>query len=165
MAELDQKLNSILNDPEAMGQIVNIAKALAGETQPAAPSPQPSAVQEAVYRPVETAETPSPTEPADQQPDWSAVLGLLSGAGSGNGSDNPLSALGRLDPKLVSAAVRLFSEYSAADDRKVALLAALKPFLKEDRYAKMDRAVQIAKLSRVIRVAFQLFKEGGGNSV
>ena len=55
----------------------------------------------------------------------------------------------------------LFSEYSATDDRKIALLAALKPFLKEERYAKMDRAIQIAKLSRVIRVAFQLFKKEG----
>lgn len=166
MAELEQKLNSILSDPEAMGQIVNIAKALAGEGQSPAPPPQPPEIQAAEYLPVEAAETSAPAEPAAAQgPDWGAVLGLLSGAGGGTGGDNPLSALGNLDPKLVSAAVRLFSEYSAADDRRAALLAALKPFLKEERYAKMDRAVQIAKLSRVIRVAFQLFKEGGGNGV
>ena len=42
------------------------------------------------------------------------------------------------------------------------LLAALRPFVKEERFAKVDRAIQVAKLSRVIRVAFQLFKEGGG---
>ncbi len=172
MAELDEKLNSILSDPEAMGQIVSIAKALAGETQQDAPPapPQPAA-QEGGYVPVEGAEPASPPAPqSGQQPDWSAVLGALSslsggGNANGNGGANPLSALGDMDPKLVSAAVRLFSEYSATDDKKTALLAALKPFLKEERYAKMDRAVQIARLSRVIRVAFQLFKEGGGNGV
>jgi len=40
----------------------------------------------------------------------------------------------------------------------VALLNALKPFVKPERYAKVDKAVQIAKLARVIRVAFQLFQ-------
>ncbi len=169
MAELDEKLNSILSDPEAMGQIVSIAKALAGETQDAPSSPPQPAAQEGGYVPVEGAEPTSPAPQSGQQPDWSAVIGALSSLGggnaNGNGGANPLSALGDLDPKLVSAAVRLFSEYSATDDKKTALLAALKPFLKEERYAKMDRAVQIAKLSRVIRVAFQLFKEGGGNGV
>ncbi|MEG2119991.1 MAG: hypothetical protein RRY53_06500, partial [Pseudoflavonifractor sp.] len=79
-------------------------------------------------------------------------------------AENPLGMLGNLDPKLVGTAMMLFSEYSAVDDRKVALLTALKPFLKEERYAKMDQAVQIAKLSRVIRVAFQLFKKEGGDA-
>lgn len=173
MAELDEKLNSILSDPEAMGQIVSIAKALAGETQDAPPSPPQTTAQEGGYVPVEGAEpapAPSPPAPQASQPDWGAVISALSnlsggGNASGNGGANPLSALGELDPKLVSAAVRLFSEYSATDDKKTALLAALKPFLKEERYAKMDRAVQIARLSRVIRVAFQLFKEGGGSGV
>ncbi|MEG0764509.1 MAG: hypothetical protein RR403_00560 [Pseudoflavonifractor sp.] len=76
--------------------------------------------------------------------------------------ENPLGMLGSLDPKLVKTALTLFSEYSAVDDDKVALLQALRPFLKEERWAKMEEAVQIAKLSRVIRVAFQLFgKEAG----
>ena len=33
MAEFEEKLNAILGDPEAMGQIVSIAKALTGEGQ------------------------------------------------------------------------------------------------------------------------------------
>ena len=76
----------------------------------------------------------------------------------GGGDSNPLSALSELDPQLLQAGLRLFSEYSATDDRKVALLNALKPFVKPERYAKVDKAVQIAKLARVIRVAFQLFQ-------
>ncbi|KGF56231.1 hypothetical protein, partial [Flavonifractor plautii] len=86
--------------------------------------------------------------------DWSALLGML----GGGGDSNPLSALSELDPQLLQAGLRLFSEYSATDDRKVALLNALKPFVKPERYAKVDKAVQIAKLARVIRVAFQLFQ-------
>lgn len=85
---------------------------------------------------------------------WSALLGML----GGGGDSNPLSALSELDPQLLQAGLRLFSEYSATDDRKVALLNALKPFVKPERYAKVDKAVQIAKLARVIRVAFQLFQ-------
>ena len=80
------------------------------------------------------------------------------GPAGGGGDSNPLSALSELDPQLLQAGLRLFSEYSATDDRKVALLNALKPFVKPERYAKVDKAVQIAKLARVIRVAFQLFQ-------
>lgn len=137
MAELEDKLNAILGNPEAMGQIVNIAKALTAGTgdNPPPPAGEPVDVE---YQPVEG---------GDETEDFF----------------NPLSALGDLDPRLLQTAMRLFSEYSATDNRKVALLSALKPFLKEERYAKVDKAVQIAKLSRVVRVAFQLFKGGDAN--
>ena len=137
MAEFDEKLSAILGNPEAMGQIVNIAKALtAGSGDSASPPPQATDAQ---FVPVE-----------DSEPDQVPI----------DFSDNPLSALGDLDPRLIQTAMRLFSEYRSTDDNKTALLAALKPFLKEERLAKMDKAVQIAKLSRVIRVAFQMFKGG-----
>ncbi len=151
MAEFEDKLNAILGDPEAMGQILSIAKALTGEggSDGAAPA---TAVQPSPESP---AAPPPPSGPADSaQPDWSAVLGLLGGQSDGS----PLSALGSLDPKLIQTALTLFAEYSAADDRKIALLTALKPFVRPERYAKVDKAVQIARLSRVIRVAFQLFQ-------
>ena len=54
----------------------------------------------------------------------------------GTGGESPLSALGSMDPKLLQAAVTLFSEYSAPDDQKTALLNALKPYLKPERQAK-----------------------------
>lgn len=130
MAEFEEKLNAILSDPKAMGQIMSIAKALGagggGEQQNEKVTTQPEARE----------------EPAQ------ADLGQL------------LSPLGDIDPKLVKTALRLFTEYSANDDRKTALLSALQPFLKEERYAKVDKAVQITKLSRVARVAFQLLKGG-----
>jgi hypothetical protein len=37
--------------------------------------------------------------------------------------------------------------------------------VKEKRYAKLDKAIQIAKLSRMIRVALDTFKGGGEEHV
>lgn len=142
MAELEDKLNAILGNPEAMGQIMNIAKALTSEGGAPAQAPDTDKAVDVDYSPVEN----------DGE----------SSADAENGGFDPFSVLGDLDPRLIQTAMRLFSEYSATDDRKIALLSALKPFLKEERYAKVDKAIQIAKLSRVIRVAFQLFK--GGNA-
>ena len=150
MAEFEEKLNAILGDPEAMGQIVSIAKALTGETASSGTSPAQEPAGEAASPPEEAASSPLP--------DLSPLLGLLGGS---DGDANPLSVLGDLDPRLIQAALTLFAEYSASDDRKAALLNALRPFLKETRRAKVDQAVKIARLARVIRVAFQLFKGGG----
>lgn len=74
---------------------------------------------------------------------------------------SPLSALSGLDPKLLQMGMGLLSEYSAQDDKKTALLAALKPFLKPERQEKMDQAVRIARLTRVIRAALRMFRDRG----
>ena len=50
------------------------------------------------------------------------------------------------------------SQYHNNDDNRVALLSALRPFVKEKRYAKLDKAIQIAKLSRLIRMALELLR-------
>ena len=68
-----------------------------------------------------------------------------------------------LDPKLMQMGMRLLSEYNRADDRGMALLDALRPFLKPARRAKLDRAIQLARLSRVARVALGTLKEQGGD--
>lgn len=128
MAEFEEKLNAILSDPKAMGQIMSIAKALG------------TAGDETAPRDKATASSAGYAE--GSQPD----LGEL------------LAPLGDLDPRVIQTALRFFSEYSATDDRKTALLSALQPFLKEERHAKVEKAVQITKLSRVARVAFHLLK-------
>lgn len=166
MAELQEQLQAILGDPQAMSQITAIARALTGgspeepASQPAAPASQ---AQEADYVPVEApapAEgTPQlPQEPAQsaaaEAPDLSALLGALGGGG-----------LPDIDPKLIQIALRVFSEYAAQDDEKVALLSALKPFLRAERLEKMEKAEKIARLSRVVRVAIQLLKEEGTGHV
>lgn len=122
MAEFEDKLNAILNDPQAMGQILSAAKALSGQQE-------------------------------DTEADRAGT------SASDDEASDPLSALGQLDPKLVQLGLRLFSEYTGNDDKKAALLEALKPFLRPERQAKVDQAVRIAKLTKVIRTAFQLFRD------
>lgn len=168
--EFSEKLNAVLGNPEAMGQIMSIARALSGDGGDT-PQPQP-------------AESPAPPEPASQppavaappqqaaaMPDLSGLMGLLGSlTGGGQGAPsaapapagNPLAALGDLDPRLIQTGIRLLSEFNSTDDRKTALLMALRPFVKEERFAKVDRAVQIAKLSRVIRIALHVLKDSGG---
>ena len=146
MAEFEEKLNAILSDPCGHGPDRFPSQALTGEHRGRICSTPRRRTAEA-----------GPHGRGGRQSgatDWSALLGML----GGGGDSNPLSALSELDPQLLQAGLRLFSEYSATDDRKVALLNALKPFVKPERYAKVDKAVQIAKLARVIRVAFQLFQ-------
>lgn len=144
MAEFEDKLQAILGDPEAMGQIASLAQALSGgQGGEAAPADGAAAKQP---------ESGAPPSGEDAAPDLSTLLGALSGG------DSPLAGL---DPQLLQTGLRLYAEYSAGDDRKAALLSALRPFVKPERYARLDQAVRIARLARVIRVAFRLFRDRG----
>ena len=122
MAEWEEKLNTILSDPAAMGQIMSIARSLTGEDAQQAASPQ-------------------------QAPEA--------------GDDVFTDTLAGLDPRLLEAGMRLLGEYTAQDNEKAALLAALKPFIRKERWAKLDQAIRIARLSRVARSALKLLREGG----
>lgn len=100
-------------------------------------------------------------------------MNLLSSLGGGDRGGQPQTttpapppppALPELDPRLIQTGMRILSEYNRNDDKNMALLAALRPFVREERYAKLDRAIQIARLSRIIRVAFGVLKEQGGGA-
>ncbi len=153
MAELQEQLQAILGNPEAMSQITAIARALTGESAPESPPAPPPEAQDVEFVPVEEAPAPPPEESGSggdmDSPDLGALLGMLGGGG-----------LLDIDPRLIQIALRVFSEYSAQDDQKAALLSALKPFLREERLEKMEKAEKIARLSRVVRIAIQLWKEG-----
>ena len=118
MADLEDKLNAILGNPEAMGQIMSIARSLS-DTGDAADSDG----QDAQPAPSSGEEPDGDT--GGQTPNSEAVAALLSGLTgqpkaehqSASG-DSPLSALGSLDPKLIQIALQLFSAYSAEDDRR-----------------------------------------------
>lgn len=131
MSEFEDKLQSILGNPEALSQIMSIAQSITGS----------SASEESNY----DNSVPSP-------PDTST-------------SNSPLSMLENLDPRLLQVGMQLLSEYNSSDDRKTALLTALQPFVKESRYTKVDKAIQIAKLARVIRVALDVFRKGDDDRV
>lgn len=126
MSEFEDKLQSILGDPQAMGQIMALAQSISGGS---------------------SAPEPPPDEPPQAQP-----------------SETP-DALSGLDPRLLRLGTRLLAEYQRTDGRNEALLAALQPFLREPRHAEMDRAIRIARLAHVIRVALDAFREGDAADV
>lgn len=117
MGDFENKLESILNNPNAMSQIMALAQSLGTSDQEPA-------------EPVSTAPASAP---------------------------NPNSAF-PLDPDLLNNVALLFNQYNQNDDQRIALLNALRPFVKEHRYAKLDKAIQIAKLSRLARTALELFR-------
>lgn len=129
MSEFEDKLQSILGNPEAMGQIMALAQSITGGSQ----EPEdPSVSKDSFYIPAES------TQP----------------------SGDLFSLLGNLDPRLIQIGMRLIAEYNSNDDRKHALLVALQPFIREKRYATVDKAIQIAKLAHVIRIALDSFRKG-----
>ena len=149
MSELEEKLESILGNPQAMAQIMALAQSLNGRGpaesggEAAQSQPQPSGSADAGVQPQAQA-------PALSQPPASA------GGEGGLGS-----LLGGLDPKMLSAAAGLLGQFNGGDDdRRVALLTALRPFVREQRYARLDKAIQIARLSRLIRSGLDLFRAG-----
>lgn len=137
MDDLSQQINSILSDPQSMQQIKSMAAALGLGTQPeAAPSP------------------PSP--------DANALAGLLS---SLNGSQNqppaqsPTAALGGITPEALQTISRiapLLSQVNREDD-STRLLHALRPLLSPPRQKKLDEAIKILQMMRLL----PLLKDSG----
>ena len=64
-----------------------------------------------------------------------------------------LNRLGQVDPRLMQMGLSLLKNCKERDDRNAALLRALRPFLKEERRAGLDRALQIVGVTRIIRAA------------
>ena len=107
MAEFDDKLNSILGNPDAMAQIMQLAQSLGGGQESQQPSPPPP-------------QAPPAAPPA---------------AGGGDLH----SSLDRgLHPNI-------HKQNSNARQ----LLFALRPYLKEERQEKVERALQLARLFHI----------------
>ena len=70
--------------------------------------------------------------------------------------------LNQVDPRLLQLGGRILKEYQRGEDKNTALLLALKPFLRQERYAKVDQAIQLARLARVVRVALESMGQTGG---
>ena len=117
VAEFAEKLNSILSNPDAMSQIMQLAQSLSGgQEQPSAP-PSP----------------PPPPTPAPRQ--------------SAPAQDMLSSLAGGLDPKLLTRLLPIIQELGGQQDSNArALLYALRPYLREDRQEKVERALQLARL-------------------
>lgn len=112
MAELDEKLNTLLSDPNSMAQIMQMAQQLSvtmgGGTDNAPPAQQPP--------------SPPAAPPAALPP------------------------LGGLDPQVLARFLPLLQEYSRSNSQTMQLLYALRPFLKESKQDKVERAARLARL-------------------
>ena len=76
------------------------------------------------------------------------------------GKSAPSSPLPDLDPRLIQLLLRVKKGMSE-DDGKTKLLCCLKPYLREDRREKVDRAIRIARAAEIARRA--LGELGGGD--
>ena len=126
MAELEDKLNAILGNPEAMGQIMSLAQSLTGGAGGGAEPPPP------------------PPSPA--------------------GGGDLAALLGQADPRMLRVGMEVLQAYQSGEDKSIALLAALRPFLKPEHQDRIDRALRWTRMARVIRAALNaLGKEGEGD--
>ena len=66
------------------------------------------------------------------------------------------SFLGGLDPKLIGRFLPLIQEYTQSNSNTTQLLYALRPFLKEEKQDKIERA---AKLARLIHLGKKFLSE------
>jgi hypothetical protein len=130
MAEFEDKLNAILGDQQAMGQIMALARSLSGE----ASGPQ-------LEQPEQSEESKQPEQTAPAQP------------------------IPELDPQLLRLGGQLAQKLQGGDERTAALLQALRPFLREERRAKLDRAIQLTQMTRLIRATLGLFGGKGEEDV
>ena len=128
MAQFEEKLGAILNDPQTMSRILSIAQSLDGDKSEAEQEPATESVVEAVTEPTETA---------------------------GPGLD--------VDPRLMAAGMQALSAWQGPDDSRTALLQSLRPFVGPERCGKLDKAVRITKLSKVVRAALDTLKGDQGD--
>jgi len=118
MAEFDDKLNSLLSNPDAMSQIMQLAQSLSGGGQDAPP--------------------PSPPSPP------------ISSTPKSESGDIFSSLLGNTDPSLFIKLLPLIQELGSQQNSNARqLLYALRPYLKEDRQEKVERALQLARLFHI----------------
>ena len=123
MAEFDEKLNSLLSNPDAMAQIMQMAQALGGTQDSVQPEKNPTERQDAgLFSGREFSEPP----PSSQYDPITSLLG---------------------DPALLMKLMPLVQELSGHRDSNArALLHALRPYLKAARQEKIERALQFARL-------------------
>ena len=151
MEDLSQQISQILSDPNSMQQLQSVINSL-GITPPAENS------------------SPPPSGAANQAaaggPDLSALAGALNalgglGAGQQNQQQNALAGLGGVGDNaqmlsMVTKLAPLLGQVNREDD-STRLLRALRPLLGPERQKKVDEAMKILQMMRLL----PLLKESG----
>ena len=149
MSEWEEKLNTLLSDPDAMAQVMQMAQSLSqqmgapkegGWTPPSGGSAPSSQSAGGTAGPARSAPSPPPPQ--------------------GGPADALLSLLGGIDPALIQKLLPVISQVNRPESGETAaFLHALRPFLKPERQDKVDRAAQLARLIHLGKV-FLLDGEG-----
>ena len=131
MSELEDKLNSLLSNQDAMAQVMQLAQSLSQSGAGAADSG--------------SAASPPPPQSG------AAAGNAMPGAGDLNAMLSQLT--GGLDPALLSRLLPVLSQMNRNESSETsALLYALQPFLRDKRRDKVARAAQLAKLIHLAKV-------------
>ncbi len=69
----------------------------------------------------------------------------------------PEQSAGGFDPAMISKIMELLGNYNADGDRRIRLLGAIRPYLKDEDSFHIDRAIHIVKLSHVAKSLFRDF--------
>lgn len=131
MDGMESKLQRILNDPEALGAVMNMAKSLKSSGEFSGDDSSGS----------DSTDT-GQSVPSDASADTGNLFGLL---------DN-------IDPAMLGKLMGLMGEYTRTDDRRTMLLSALKPYLREERAGKIDKAGQIVRIARTASKALNTWQ-------
>ena len=142
MNNIENMISSVMNDPEQMRKVMDIAGSIMGKGGQDAPGDMGG--EEA---------PPQGAEPAEAK------------ASSGSGGfdfGSILSGLTKMPGGLAGAASSfLKSSVNSSSEDKTQLLEAMKPWLSEKRRSKLDGAMKIA---RVMKNAGSVFFSGGGTA-
>lgn len=134
MDDLSSRLSGILNDPQSVEKIKNLAAMLGmdssagGKSDPAPPPPPPAPVQ-------------SEGPPVSAEP--------LAG----------LSSMPQMDPQMLNMMMKIMPALSSLrqEDDATRLLRAIRPFLGEVRRKKLDESIRLMQIVRMV----PLLKKGG----
>lgn len=138
MSEFEDRINSILGNPEEMEKIMNLASQFMGGA--------------------DKNEEPG-TERSGQN---KSASGQSSDAGAGPGGLGALGSLGGFDMEMFSKMSRLMSQVKGGSE-KTELLRAMGPYLKQERREKLEKAVRFARIAKVAGAALREY--GGGGDV
>ena len=132
MSELEDKLNSLLSNQDAMAQVMQLAQSLS---------------QSGAGGAADSGSAASPPPPQS----GAAAGNAMPGAGDLNAVLSQLT--GGLDPALLSRLLPVLSQMNRNESSETsALLYALQPFLRDKRRDKVARAAQLAKLIHLAKV-------------
>ena len=136
MSEWEDKLNTLLSDPGAMAQVMQMAQSLSQQMGAPEGAPPPSDG------------APTPSGPAPAAPQQNGASGDLT------------SLLGGVDPAMIQKLLPVLSQMNRPESGETAaFLRALRPFLKPERRDKVERAAQLARLIHLAKT-FLLSQEG-----